>query len=162
MGGEIILATDLADSVAAMGHGTPGGILGYAQITSNQGSITSETNITGLSITVTVGAGRRLLLWGWSRMGSSVADDRFIIDIKEGSTYVGKVGDERVPTTSQGTAPYSGGHFVSPSEGEHTYRLTARRISGTGSGTVFADASSPSYFVVEDKGFAVPVTELLY
>ena len=44
----------------------PKGVLGYAQVTANQGSITTGSDLTGLSVTVTVPAGRRLKITGFA------------------------------------------------------------------------------------------------
>lgn len=159
MGGEIILATDLADSVSPIGFGTPGGVLDYAQITSSQGSITTETDITGLSVTAIVAANRRIRISVWGRMSSTNTTTRYIVDIKEGSTYVGKAGDDMV---NGDNSLVVGGPVLTPSAGSHTYIVRMRRISGTGTGSFVADAASPGYMLVEDIGSSVPVTELLY
>jgi hypothetical protein len=42
--------------------------------------------------------------------------------------------------------------FLQPTAGVHTYKLTAKVLSGTGSFTVQAAATQPAYLVVEDVG----------
>ena len=148
LAGELV--ADLAALQAAVAA-APKGQIGYAEITSSQAGITTETDITGLSVTVTVGAGRRIRILGYARLTATVATDRFIVDVKEGATYLGLCGD-LIPGAS--VPVYHGGPILTPSAGSHTYRLTARRISGTGSGTATAAVTSPLYIVVEDLGAA--------
>src|SRR5437773_562988 len=70
--------------------GAPGtgqfGSAAYAQVTANQGTFTALTDLTSLTVTVTIGAGRRIKITGYAGLGSSVANDYMQILIREGST----------------------------------------------------------------------------
>lgn len=128
----------------------PGGALsstlGYAQVTANQGTFTAETDLTGLSVTVTVPAGRRILISGHVLMSSSVADGTMRCSIFEGAALLNM--DERTAATNtQGINPSV---VLSPSAGSHTYKLSGLRAAGTGNLTMSANAIFPAYILVED------------
>lgn len=131
----------------------PKGILGYAAATSDQTGITSEADVTGLSVTVDVPAGRRLKITGFINvLVDTVSDTTASLRVKESTTqlaqsYSRPVGNSR-----------SAGQFVmaviTPSSGSHTYKLTLQREVGTGSLTVDAAADRPCFILVEDIGEA--------
>lgn len=130
----------------------PGGILGYAQVTADQGEITTQADLTGLSVTVTVAANRRIRITGSSTfvdVGSNAATA--LLRIKESTTQfnVAKVGlpasagaaaDERSVTVEA---------IITPSAGAHTYKLTAE---GTTNIYAKAAADAPAFIQVEDLG----------
>lgn len=148
--------SDLWSTVSArlVGHTYAGplGLLDYAQSVTPQGSITTEVDVTGLSVTVDVAANRYIRILGYVRLHSTVIGDRFIVDVKESTTYIGKCGDHYLDTTAVSPLFYGGPILVAPSAGAHTYRLTVRRISGTGVGVTDANVFSPDYILVEDIG----------
>src|SRR5436190_11000239 len=69
------------------------GVLAYAQVTANQGTFTAETDLTSLTVTVTISAGfaaasRKLRIRGRVMLSSSVTGDVGLLHIKEGATYL--------------------------------------------------------------------------
>lgn len=145
-----ILVEDITPTPAAS-TGAPGSTLGYAEVVANQGSITTEADLTGLVATVTVPAGRRLRITGYvGSWASTAAGDRVILAIKEGATQLNRVitaeGETTVGNQSAGGVIQ---HVVSPSAGTHTYKLTAAQADA-GTITMFASATQPAFILVED------------
>jgi len=131
----------------------PGGVLGYAQVTANQATLTTEVDLTGLTVTVTVGSGRRLRLSYSVTVSSSVANDAVAILAYDGAatvvqtTLLSGVG----PIAFQNTMADS--VILTPSTGVHTYKLTAKRNSGTGNiSAPSPGTTTPAYILVEDIG----------
>lgn len=123
-----------------------GGTLGYAQVTANQGPTAPPFDLTGLSVTVNVGSGRRIRITGQVLISSSVGTDTVGPQIFEDGVGVHYT-----------QAPQNQAAFTSiirtPSAGTHTYKLTAIRIAGTGNLTNTAAPTGPiSYILVEDIG----------
>lgn len=137
------------------GAGLPSSTLGYAQITANQAGITSEVDVAGLSVTVTVPANRRIKITAYSgSVGSTVANDVARLSIKEGSTLM-----QLAQETCRGSFdPSILAEWIGiPSAGTHTYKVTAARLTGTGTITVGADAQYPAFILVEDiTGVGIP------
>jgi len=129
----------------------PWGRLGSASVTANQTSITTETDLTSLSVTVTVPANRRLRITGFTGAYSSVAQDASELRIKESTTQLTRSSLVHVLATSTEmhdvTALVNG-----PSSGSHTYKLAMVRTSGTGSITMVAASDAPAFILVEDMG----------
>ncbi len=127
--------------------------IGYAQVTANQGSITTTADLTSLTATVTVGADRYIRVTGHVRsFSSTLADDRVLFHIREGSTTLGSI---LLPSDPGGGNAGSGGQVVwvgdSPSAGSHTYKLSAESADG-GTVTMNAAATFPAFILVEDIG----------
>lgn len=130
-------------------QGPPSGQLGYAEITTGQTTISTEVDISGLSVTVSVPIGRRI------RISAQVGAQRTVVDglnrlrIKEGATTL-QLRDVPVRGALEGSIVHQADVVITPSAGSHTYKLSYERV--TGSGTVNADASStePGFILVED------------
>ena len=130
-----------------------GGTLGYAQVIADQTGITTETDLTGLTVAVTVGAGRRIRVTASVLVYGSVVSDEFIVNIKEGATVLQRAGYDSL--TGAGTSrPTSVERSVvlTPSAGSHTYKLSLLRNQGTGSLTSSAGTTFPAFILVEDIG----------
>jgi hypothetical protein len=126
------------------------GTLGYSQVTATQGPFTVLTDLTGLTVTVTVGSGRRIRIIGFAPMQSTVAGDSVDLFIRESGTTL---------QTATFALNVIGGNFaasvsmvLTPAAGSHTYNLSAQRIAGTGNITMSAAATAPAHIVVEDIG----------
>lgn len=122
--------------------------LGYAQVTTPQGGITTETDLTGLSVTVTVPAGRRLRITAQGRVDAVTTAGLIIGFIKEGSTYLDRwvqddVGAGQVRTASAST-------IITPTAGSHTYKLSLWKFNGGNTASLNADPAYPAYILVED------------
>jgi hypothetical protein len=126
----------------------PGGWIGYAEkADSDFGPVIAETDVTGLTVTVTVGANRRIRVTGDASLVSngSSAEGR----IKEGVTILGRFGRLAPPATSD-LARQSGSVVLTPSAGSHTYKLT---VLGTTPGVeIMCSAQEPAFILVEDLG----------
>jgi hypothetical protein len=123
---------------------------GYAQITANQAAITAEVDVTGLTVTVTVGANRRIRISACANIAATVADDVAELRIKEGVTVLSFWdGVVRVVGGGQTMAPQV---TLTPTAGVHTYKIAATLAIGTGSITVQAGATFPAFILVEDIG----------
>lgn len=132
--------------------GPPGvAYLGHSQSVAPQGPIITEQDITGCSVTVTVGAGRRIKITGQGAPYSTVANDYFLGRIREGATEIG--------IWYEGNPPIAGRNFkqnnfiiLTPTAGPHTYKLTFERPTGTGSANFTPSATNPILILVEDLG----------
>lgn len=125
-------------------------LLGYAEVTANQGTYTGSTDLTGLSVTVTVPTnGARIKITGKALFNSSVANDRITFRIMEGATQINtapslasSVGGDTVSGFVQAS--------VSATAGSHTYKLNSSRATGTGNITMEASSTAPAYIIVEN------------
>lgn len=126
-----------------------GGQLGYAQVVANQTPVTAEIDLTGLSVAVTVGTGRRIKISGQT-LWISTASATVAVEINEGVTELNEFqAHSSIIGNGFSAAPEV---IVTPSAGAHTYKLTARMFGGTG--TLLASALTPAYILVEDIGAA--------
>jgi hypothetical protein len=128
----------------------PQGTLGYAPVTANQGTFTAATDLTGLTVTVTLVAGRRIRISAHAGFQSSVAADTVEFNIQEGATIlqyglIGMTIANRIFTSDPSVV-------LTPTVGAHTYKLNAQRVDGTGNITLVAGATQPAFILVEDIG----------
>lgn len=135
---------DYADEVAAAGLS-----LGYAEITSNFTQTgAGNSDVTGLSVTVTVGTRPIIVKFDAGGLSNSSASGLITLAIKEGSTILA--------TAALGPGPAANCSFalsrdvrLSPSAGSHTYKINLGQII-TGNSTIGASATNPaSIHVVE-------------
>lgn len=127
-------------------QGPPSAQLGYAEVTANQGSITGEVDLAGLSVTITVPVGRRIRITGQGMFQNTAAGNVSAFRIKEGGTQLTSV--EYNHTTLGVPSSLAGSVIISPSAGTHTYNL--RGISSAGTTTLVATATLPAFILVED------------
>jgi hypothetical protein len=128
----------------------PHGWLGYAEVTANQGSITTVVDLTDLSVTVTIAPGRRIRISAFTAFASTVADDTAELLIKEGATQLNRADVIQRPADVPSTAIAF--YVGNPTAGSHTYKLAALRGAGTGTLTMAASATNPAFLLVEDIG----------
>jgi len=130
---------------------TAWGVVGTpVTITSNQGSITSVTDITGASITFTAVANRRYKASWQGIMNSTVAGDGFNVFMTDTSNniqqqcifYLGNTNDYS----------FHAEYVFSPSAGSVTRKLRSQRQYGSGTGTLVAGGSYSTQFWIEDVG----------
>lgn len=122
-------------------------IIGYAQVTASQLAIgNTEVDLAGLTVTVTVPAGRRIRITGLGIFQQRTNAALNFMFIKEGATLlhediqsVGAVDEYWTPNPSV---------ILSPSAGTHTYKLSARSTAGTVE--LNASVNTPAYLLVED------------
>lgn len=140
--------TQIAASVGASTLGT----LGYAQITANQAGITTKADVTGLSVTVTVGSGRRVRISAFcTAITGTLGNAGWFI--MEGATQLAQAD---LPAFLTPHAAYNTFAWVTavvtPSAGSHTYKVQAVNDGTGNAATVNAGATFPSYILVEDIG----------
>lgn len=118
------------------------------KITTNQGGITSEVDLTGSSLPIVVPSGRKVrFFWSIPLLSATVSGDRVAVTLKEGSTiYViwSQVRNYGLGSILSGETVVSG-----LSAGNHTFKLTIQREIGTGSIATNADANHPIEFYAE-------------
>lgn len=146
---QFILVEDITGVIATT-DGATGSTLAYAQVTANQaaitlGSSTSPTDLTGLSVTVTVPDGRRIKVTGYVYQYNRVAGTVTYVatQVREGNTELSRF-TEAIPNT------YGGGRveaILSPTAGTHTYKLSAYT---DGTVDMAAGATTPCFILVED------------
>jgi hypothetical protein len=124
--------------------------VGYAAKSSNQAGIgATETDITELTVTITVPAGRQIKLTAGALLDASVVNDFYAPRIKEGTTVL-QVAVVQITVIGQGL-PWQQSVVISPSAGTHTYKVTMQRIGGTGTGSFLANPSNnPAFLLAED------------
>ncbi len=117
----------------------------------NQGSITTAVDLTGLAVTVTVASGRRIRISAQIELASTVATDSVAMTIMEGATQL-----KNIPLgamTNANTAyQLTGQVYLQPTAGVHTYKLQAARTLGSGTLTMSASGTDPAWIAVEDVG----------
>lgn len=128
----------------------PKGRLASAEVTSDQGGITSQTDLTGLSVTVNVAANRRLRISMNARFACDTVPARLICRIMEETTQLQQAILNIQQTGANGQGTLSAWTIEEPSSGSHTYKLTAETNSGTA--TLEAGPSGAAFLLVEDLG----------
>lgn len=129
------------------------GRLNDAQATADQGTFTAETDLTGLSVAVTISAAfatanRKIKITGHCAISSSVASDAANFRIKEGATILQDI-EQTLPTTATRRLQFDAVAIIQPTAGVHTYKLSALRAAGTGNLTMKAAATAPAFIIVE-------------
>lgn len=141
--GEVLTATNLNDLTS--------GRVSSVSVTSSQGSITTITDLTSLTITFTAIASRYYEIRGMVMVQSTVAADRVEVAITDGSnTYVSAA--SILTSTANVDQSLNVFGLVSPGAGSVTYKLRALRVSGTGTVTMSASATRPALFLIKDIG----------
>ena len=152
--GELIYETDTNKFVGFGGVDwaprDAGGQLGYAEKTAtDQTGITALTDLTGLSVTVTVGTGRRIRVTGYLIAQQITNTGTVELHIREGSTTL----ERSVDTVAAGSFLTCRPTLItSPSAGVHTYKLSLTS-SAASVGTAYT-GTGPAYILVEDIGAA--------
>lgn len=112
---------------------------------------TTVVDLAGFSVTASaVPANRTLRILVTGQIQSTVANDRAVVYVREGTTQL-----QAVPialplaaTPVQVFVKVS----LTPTAGNHTYKVSIARASGTGTVSYVASASSPAQLTVEDTG----------
>ena len=141
--GEVLTATNL--------ERLAGGWIGYAEVTANQSGIGSTvTDLTGLSVAVTVGPSRRIRISARVLVTGTVADTVAALLIREGGTTLTQGRCHIIGSTSANGLTSE--VVLTPSTGAHTYKLSAQWAAGSGTITIEAAAGYPAFVLVEDIG----------
>ena len=136
-------------------RGLPGGTLGYVAMTADQTGITTEVDMSGLTLPLTLPAGRRLKLSLYASV-AGLSSGAFVITIriKEGATML-QTAHVTTPNNTQ-TALHATA-IITPTAGAHTYKGTIQRT--VGSSTVEIQTQSGgvdpvAFLLAEDIGAA--------
>lgn len=126
------------------------GSVGYAAVTATQGSITTFVDLTSLTVTVTMVAGRRLRIKAFAHVQSTVANDIIGLRILEDGSQIVQ-GNISSPVANWGVG--ANAEIVrTPAAGSHTWKLQCGRDTGTGTISMAATATIPAFILVEDIG----------
>lgn len=141
----------------------PGGWIGYAEVTADQALQDADsgglkTDLTGLSIAVTVGATRRIRVTGSAvfAIDDPLANPSLIAYIQEGATILAPFAVWDLNAASglifdRASLSFERSVILTPSAGAHTYKLTAWATAGADM-ILDASAAQPAYILVEDLG----------
>lgn len=139
--------------------GATASLLGKSSKTSNQAGITTEADVTSLSVSATVAAGRRvrveaMLRLSVSQSSGSVAATRGLARLYRGATQIGAGSDAGGVTTSAAALQTAGVSlaFDEPGAGTFTYKVTGLAVGAGASLTVEASAVAPCWIAVYDDG----------
>lgn len=127
------------------------GILDYAEVTANQGTITTMVDLASLSVTFTAETGRDYLIIGACDFSVDDVNSQFVGWIRTSSTSLVRFGRIRAGVANDATR-FFGAYRATPSAGSVTYKLSAERLSGTGDGTMIASATNPAFILALDIG----------
>lgn len=128
------------------------GELGYAQVTANQTTITTEADLTSLTTTVTVGTDRKIKITGNGIFTRTVADGVTQFRIKEGTTTLQIANIRNASTAGETCQAICRLDDTVATAGSHTYKLTLALATGTGSVGLTASSTNPAFILVEDLG----------
>lgn len=124
---------------------------GYAQITANQGSITTIADVTGLTVTWTAVTGRSYRIAVQCEASSTVAADVVIVAITDPSNTIKTRATTVLPTATV-SATLAASVIESGLSGSTTRKVRAQRALGTGTITLTAAATFPAFILVLDIG----------
>lgn len=137
--------------VGAQSGSSARGTLGYAQVTANQTGISSTTDLTSLTATVTVNSGERIKITAHIRAAGTNNDNIAELHIQEGGTVLAL---DRVylGSTASGLKTLHAEVVLTPTAASHTYKLTLEMSTGAGSVSLAAGATFPAFILVEGIG----------
>lgn len=123
--------------------------LGYAQAVADQTGISTITDLTSLSVAVTVPTGgARIRITGFALSFSDLDAKTIELSIREGSTTLAIADYQSHITAGSPNQTIVGQYSAVATAGSHTYKLS---ISATGGTTgIHASATAPSFILVEN------------
>jgi hypothetical protein len=135
---------------------TPKGVLGYAQVVANQAGMgVALADLTGLAVTVTVAANRRIRISGKCAFISTDAvfgNHIWRLTFREGSTIFQEI--HRPLVNSGNIQSIEGSVILTPSAGVHTFKLSALQTNNAAASSMVASGTMPAFILVEDIGAA--------
>ena len=149
-GGVSIDAAQVTDERRLTATAT--GELAFAQVTANQAGITTIVDLTGLTVTATVGASRRIRLVADLNILSTVGGDAATVFITDSANVVQ---DKASLLLSAFDLPVQVVADLAPTAGPKTYKARLQRRSGTGTLSLIAGSDQPATLSFEDKGVVV-------
>lgn len=129
----------------------PWGVIANVSVTTNQGSITSQVDVTGLTNTSTYVANRLLKITvQTSKVISTVANDRIDFFVLLGANTIGNF--VTGPVTASIGISACGVYYVTSISGSQTIKVQIARGVGTGTVSTSASSVSPFQLIIEDIG----------
>jgi hypothetical protein len=129
----------------------PRGVLGYAEVTTSQNGITSETALTGMSVTVTADASRRIRVSWRLFLFKQTVDDTVLVSLHEGTTRLQEGGRS---VRANWWDLVTDEVILTPASGSHTYKVHMTGGEGGGSVDLVASSTRRAFILVEDIGAA--------
>lgn len=155
-GDFISIKEGTANAISVTGSGVEfdtTGRIASATVTANQTTITSEVDLTSLTVTATLSSSRRYKISFVGEAQTATSGDEVTMRIKEGSTTLKEIRNS--------TLGANRGHFfegwyelVAPSSGSHTYKMTMQRTAGSSNAQFNASSTNPATILLEDIGAA--------
>lgn len=142
--GDPVLAADINEAL----NRRIGTFTGISDLTATSGTTEKVCD----TLTVTLKAGRTYRISVFFPGNSSVAADRFLVRLRQGTTTAGtQLSYARYGPTATGNNDqvYLDYDYVPPSDGSYSFCTTAARDSGTGTLTPKGAASQPRYIRVD-------------
>src|SRR5688572_29486357 len=133
--------------------GYAAGQLGYATQIATQSWIVGTTDLIGASVSVTVGANRRIKITGSIKAFRTVPDGTTRLHIQEGAAVLLIIDSQQ--NIANDILTSIGSVVITPTSGIHTYKLTLGRVTGSGTvGSLVSGGGDIGYILVEDIGAA--------
>lgn len=137
-------------AITASNHAKfPGGWIGYVEVTGNQTGISSITDLTSLTLTVTAGTSRRLMATGYCRATQNTTSGATsALAIRNGSSTT--LAQSAITNDAGYTMQHTAMRVETPSSGSNTYKLSLSTTGGTVD--LIATSTGPAFILVEDIG----------
>ncbi len=135
---------------AAVFDGLPGGVVGVVTSSAATGGI-GATEVTVCSRVVSVNASKLHLLVFQCNLESTVANDKFRIRIKDGTTVL-VFREHRCYTANSYETVTVIGESTALAGGSHTLTATIERVAGTGTGNETSASTSPKLLLCVELG----------
>lgn len=148
--GDVLGAADM--------NGLPGGVVGYARVTADQGPFTTETDLTSLTATWTATSSRLYKYTFHCVMQNNdtalSASEAITVKVTDGSNVMVLQAVQYGPVQqvggTLGQLTFVGVGYQTGLSGSTTRKL--RALSTTSGATLLASSTSPAFFIVEDIG----------
>jgi len=128
---------------------TPGGWIGYVEVTANQTGIgAGPTDLTSLTLSVQANTSRRLKITGYVRMTQQTSAAAGSVYIRNSTPTTLQTSTISLPTGY--TAMHAPVSIQTPSSGTNTYKLSAGTTADTFD--LAASSTQPAFLLVEDIG----------
>lgn len=147
--------TGVTDSLSvAEFNDLPGGIIGKTAVTSDQSSITTLVDLTGLTLTLTPAASRILRIGFQLRFADTNTGEEIQVLLMKDGSQLQRFDFPVSPRTASEVTSVSGWCYDdSPTNASHTYKLQAGTSgSSTGTYTLKASSTTPAQFCIWDEG----------
>lgn len=141
---------DLRDAVKLGGRAAADYLTNFARaaVFLNQAGITADTDITGLTVTVPVAAGRRVKASVIVHVSCSVALDAYSVRLKRNGLQIAAGEGQAISAGNQQVVAFTVDDY--PTAGSYTYKVSLARLGGSGTLTMFATSAVPAVLLVED------------